>query len=323
VAVGTRSRIRERSSEIISESDNRRPSCTFSSPNSGQGRAPITASNRRWLGPLDRYDVQHTAAGHVDGENWGVDRWPCCICRPQACSPAWRHQMLLLRLRVMGREFLGIGCGFRWLGWVVLDWIPGISWLLLTNSDETLRWNLGSLLYLSFLRKLYSTFSVDVGYVMMAFCKNIVKKQSFFLSINQNFFLKKGTSSSKQLCLGIYLVVYRFHHTLLLYKKKKMWTQVKNINWKLHPSLIATFLHYIWTQSACSFGCWLIAGGWFVSREKHCWLVADKPSEQGVIYATSCQQACPKMQREKSVNHEYLSRHKTACGHDHWIVQLQ
>jgi hypothetical protein len=26
---------------------------------------------------------------------------------------------------------------------------------------------------------------------------------------------------------------------------------------------------------------WLIAGGWFVLREKYCWLVADKPSEQG------------------------------------------
>jgi hypothetical protein len=25
----------------------------------------------------------------------------------------------------------------------------------------------------------------------------------------------------------------------------------------------------------------LIAGGWFVLREKYCWLVADKPSEQG------------------------------------------
>jgi hypothetical protein len=24
----------------------------------------------------------------------------------------------------------------------------------------------------------------------------------------------------------------------------------------------------------------LVAGGWFVLREKYCWLVADKPSEQ-------------------------------------------
>jgi hypothetical protein len=27
-------------------------------------------------------------------------------------------------------------------------------------------------------------------------------------------------------------------------------------------------------------GCWLVAGGWFVLREKDCWLVADKPSDQ-------------------------------------------
>jgi hypothetical protein len=26
---------------------------------------------------------------------------------------------------------------------------------------------------------------------------------------------------------------------------------------------------------------WLVAGGWFIVREKYCWLVADKPSEQG------------------------------------------
>jgi hypothetical protein len=43
--------------------------------------------------------------------------------------------------------------------------------------------------------------------------------------------------------------------------------------------------------SACSVGWWLmlvcserrvlLAGCWFVLREKYCWLVADKPSEQG------------------------------------------
>jgi hypothetical protein len=33
--------------------------------------------------------------------------------------------------------------------------------------------------------------------------------------------------------------------------------------------------------------CWsilrevLVAGGWFVLREKYCWLMVDKPSEQG------------------------------------------
>jgi hypothetical protein len=25
----------------------------------------------------------------------------------------------------------------------------------------------------------------------------------------------------------------------------------------------------------------LVAGGWFVLREKYCWLMADKPNEQG------------------------------------------
>jgi hypothetical protein len=45
--------------------------------------------------------------------------------------------------------------------------------------------------------------------------------------------------------------------------------------------------------AACSFGWWLVLicserkilladpGGWFVLREKYCWLVADKPNEQG------------------------------------------
>jgi hypothetical protein len=30
---------------------------------------------------------------------------------------------------------------------------------------------------------------------------------------------------------------------------------------------------------------WLVADGWcwFVVREKYCWLVADKPSEQGGV----------------------------------------
>jgi hypothetical protein len=30
---------------------------------------------------------------------------------------------------------------------------------------------------------------------------------------------------------------------------------------------------------AVFFWFWLVAGGWFVLREKYCWLVADKPSE--------------------------------------------
>jgi hypothetical protein len=28
----------------------------------------------------------------------------------------------------------------------------------------------------------------------------------------------------------------------------------------------------------------LVAGGWFVLREKYCWLVTDKPSEQAASF---------------------------------------
>jgi hypothetical protein len=28
---------------------------------------------------------------------------------------------------------------------------------------------------------------------------------------------------------------------------------------------------------------WLVVGGWVVPRKKYCWLVADKPSEQGEV----------------------------------------
>jgi hypothetical protein len=31
----------------------------------------------------------------------------------------------------------------------------------------------------------------------------------------------------------------------------------------------------------------LVAGGWFVLREKYCWLVADKPSEQAASVGVS------------------------------------
>jgi hypothetical protein len=42
-------------------------------------------------------------------------------------------------------------------------------------------------------------------------------------------------------------------------------------------------------ETVCSVGWWLVcserrvllAGCWFVLREKYCWLVADKPSDQG------------------------------------------
>jgi hypothetical protein len=46
-------------------------------------------------------------------------------------------------------------------------------------------------------------------------------------------------------------------------------------------------------SAVISFGwwlvCWLIAGSWFVLREKYCWLVADKPDEQEcAMWACTC-----------------------------------
>jgi hypothetical protein len=32
---------------------------------------------------------------------------------------------------------------------------------------------------------------------------------------------------------------------------------------------------------------WLVAGGWFVPREKYCWLVGDKPNERAADYAAA------------------------------------
>jgi hypothetical protein len=61
----------------------------------------------------------------------------------------------------------------------------------------------------------------------------------------------------------------------------------------------------ICTFAARSFGWWLVlvcserkvllAGGWFVLREKSSWLVADKPSEQGwlvSLQSESCAENC-------------------------------
>jgi hypothetical protein len=50
-------------------------------------------------------------------------------------------------------------------------------------------------------------------------------------------------------------------------------------------------INYIKILWVCSFSWWLVAGaerkvmlagGWFVLREKYCWVVADKPNEQAV-----------------------------------------
>jgi hypothetical protein len=39
---------------------------------------------------------------------------------------------------------------------------------------------------------------------------------------------------------------------------------------------------FVWLVLICCERKVLLAGGWFVLREKYCWLVADKPNEQGV-----------------------------------------
>jgi hypothetical protein len=46
-------------------------------------------------------------------------------------------------------------------------------------------------------------------------------------------------------------------------------------------SHVRTIQRGVRTFAACSFDWWLMAGAGLL-REKYCWLVADKPSEQGV-----------------------------------------
>jgi hypothetical protein len=52
-----------------------------------------------------------------------------------------------------------------------------------------------------------------------------------------------------------------------------------------HPFLFPTELFYVrMNGSTTSMFGWLMVGGWFVLREKYCWLVADKPNEQAVSH---------------------------------------
>jgi hypothetical protein len=53
---------------------------------------------------------------------------------------------------------------------------------------------------------------------------------------------------------------------------------------------------------------WLVVGGWFVLREKYCWLLADKPSERAVIGDNLCQW-------EKVQTKEHLK------SHNHFLAQ--
>jgi hypothetical protein len=43
---------------------------------------------------------------------------------------------------------------------------------------------------------------------------------------------------------------------------------------------VAPFSVFGWLVLVCCERRVLVAGGWFILREKYCWLVVDKPSEQ-------------------------------------------
>jgi hypothetical protein len=63
------------------------------------------------------------------------------------------------------------------------------------------------------------------------------------------------------------------------------WRQDKGIRAYFEPSRL--YCSFGWWLMVCAdlfwkkHNCWLVAIGWFVLREKYCWLVADKPSERG------------------------------------------
>jgi hypothetical protein len=48
--------------------------------------------------------------------------------------------------------------------------------------------------------------------------------------------------------------------------------------------MIAIISLFVWLVLICSERKVLLTGGWFVVREKYCWLVADKPSEHVVSF---------------------------------------
>jgi phosphomevalonate kinase len=59
----------------------------------------------------------------------------------------------------------------------------------------------------------------------------------------------------------------------------------------------------------CSEGKVLLAGCWFVLKEKYCWLVADKPSEQGAIKKRMKSERIPVSKRRGNTQVLY-SNHK-------------
>jgi hypothetical protein len=57
----------------------------------------------------------------------------------------------------------------------------------------------------------------------------------------------------------------------------------------------------------CSERIVLLAGCWFVVREKYCWLVADKPSEQGVLMQTIPSEYKDQQSRKNSTSIVHLT----------------
>jgi hypothetical protein len=51
----------------------------------------------------------------------------------------------------------------------------------------------------------------------------------------------------------------------------------------------------------------LIPGGWFVLREKYCWLVADKPSDTSKFFPQRCDGGGAHEQLNRSGRHAWMS----------------
>jgi hypothetical protein len=119
-----------------------------------------------------------------------------------------------------------------------------------------------------------------------------------FLNLNFKFTKKTWTLSSN---MSVFQgVIYR--HRFSFFKKKNGGSSVAFVNRKMvkteNDRCQCQKRKHLPQHGACSVGWWLmagaglfwekstagwlrlVAGGWFVLREKYCWLVADKPSEQ-------------------------------------------
>jgi hypothetical protein len=70
----------------------------------------------------------------------------------------------------------------------------------------------------------------------------------------------------------------------------------------------------------------MVAGGWFVPREKYCWLVADKPSEQAYMSSSGVREFPESFNRLRSLLHLDLNKcyiEKGLAGALHGLTALQ